>query len=57
MLSKHGGAIALHKTDLGDPEILRKAILTILNDERFESLYEYTGLLVLPRQQKNWPIC
>ena len=34
MLERHGGAIALEKTDLGKPEVMRTAILSILENEK-----------------------
>lgn len=34
MLARHGGAIALNKMDIPKPEVIRKAVVTILEDPR-----------------------
>ena len=34
MLARLGGGITLQKTDIGEPEVMKQAIMTILQDNR-----------------------
>lgn len=39
MLAKHGGALVLEKSDLGDAKKLKSAIEEVLNDPRFVGIF------------------
>ena len=40
MLARHGGAIVLDKQDLAQPQIIRQAVLKVLESDRFERVLD-----------------
>lgn len=53
MMARHGSAIALKRTDLGDSNRLMKAVEQVLNDERFVPL---DVLLLLSSENVLFPM-